>query len=282
MTALFEQFIKERLYVKNVTPKTIIFYRSSFKAYQKIIPSSTVPTKQDLTTFVIGLREQGIKPVSCNTYISGINAFLSWLYENGYTPEHLKIKKLKFHQRIMKTFDEKELSRIIKHKPRPAMVRIHTIVLTALDTGCRINELLTLTKDNIDFDNLLIKVTGKGNKDRIIPISFDCRKILFKYLKDHNADLVFCTKQGAKLMYDNVRRDYQLLLKACGVEKCDQSFHSLRRVFAETYVKNGGNIFYLMTLLGHTDIKTTKLYVKVNVQDLQEMHLKTSILTRQR
>jgi len=282
MSTLFEQFIKERIYVKNVTPKTIIFYRTSFKAYQKIIPSATVPTKQDLTNFVIGLREQGLKPVSCNTYISGFNAYLSWLYENEYTTEHLKIKKLKFHQRIMKTFDDKELRRIITHKPRTALVKIHTLVLTALDTGCRINELLTLEKDKVDLENLLITVTGKGNKDRIIPISLDCRKILFKYLTSHNSTLVFPNKRGGKMMYNNVRRDYQLLLKACKVEKCDQSFHSLRRVFAETYVKNGGNIFYLMQTMGHTDIKTTKQYVKVDVKSLQETHLKTSILTRSR
>ncbi len=81
-------------------------------------------------------------------------------------------------------------------------------------------------------------------------------------------------------MYNNMRRDYQKLLDACGVEKCDQSFHSLRRLFAEQYVRNGGNLFYLMATMGHSDIKTTKLYVKIDIQALKDTHLKTSILSR--
>jgi site-specific recombinase XerD len=109
MITLFEQFLKERTYIKNVSQTTLDFYRSSFKAYQKIIDSATLPTKQDLTKFVTGMREQGLKPVSCNTYIRGINSFLKWLYENEYIPEHLKIKQLKCERRAMKFFTDKEL-----------------------------------------------------------------------------------------------------------------------------------------------------------------------------
>jgi integrase/recombinase XerD len=282
MTALFEQFLKERTYIKNVSPKTLDFYRSSFKAYQKINGDASLPTKKDLTNFVTGMREKGIKPVSCNTYIRGINSFLTWLYENEYIPEPLKIKQLKTEQKVMKTFDDKELRLIISYKPRKALLKIHTLVLLGLDTGCRINEILTLTKEKIDFDNLLISVIGKGNKERIIPISFDCRKVLYKYVKTHPHNLVFCTKQGGKLMYNNIRRDYFKLLDAVGVEKCDQSFHSLRRLFAEQYVRNGGNLFYLMNVMGHSDIKTTQIYVKVDTKALQDTHLKTSILSRVR
>ncbi len=282
MISLFEQFLKERTYIKNVSQTTLDFYRSSFKAYQKIIDSATLPTKQDLTKFVTGMREQGLKPVSCNTYIRGINSFLTWLYENEYIPEHLKIKQLKCEQKVMKTFNGKELRLIISYKPRKALVKIHTLVLLGLDTGCRINELLTLTRDKIDLDNLLISVIGNGSKERVVPISFDCRKVLYKYLQSHQHKLVFCTKNGGKLSYNNARRDYQKLLLTVGVEKCDQSFHSLRRLFAEQYVRHGGNLFYLMTVMGHSDIQTTKQYVRVDSEALQETHLKTSILSRVR
>jgi site-specific recombinase XerD len=69
MTDLFEQFLKERPYIKNSSPKTLEFYRASMKAYQKIIGSATLTTKQDLNAFVPGKRDKGIKPVSVNTYI---------------------------------------------------------------------------------------------------------------------------------------------------------------------------------------------------------------------
>jgi integrase/recombinase XerD len=281
MTALFEQFLKERTYIKNVSKNTLIFYRASFKAYQKIIGSATVPTKQDLNNFVIGLRENGFKPVTCNTYIRGMNSFLTWLHENEHTAEHLKIKQLKCEQRVIQTFSNAELQRIISFKPKGFyQQRIYTLVLLAIDTGCRINELLTLTRKKIDFENLLMTVRGKGNKERTIPISVEARKHLYKWLKNHPFDLVFCAKNGLRLLYDNCRRDYQKFLKKVGVEKCDQSFHALRRLFAEQYVRNGGNLFYLMTVMGHNDIKTTKHYVRVDTEALQETHSKTSILSR--
>lgn len=94
MTSLFEQFLKERTYIKNSSPKTLEFYRASMKAYQKTINSATVPTKQDLNAFVSGMREKEIKPVTVNTYIRGMNSFLTWLHENRYLSEHLKIKQL--------------------------------------------------------------------------------------------------------------------------------------------------------------------------------------------
>ena len=122
MITLFEQFLKERIYIKNVSKNTIEFYRSSFKAYQKTSASASVPTKQDLNTFVTEMREKGTKPVTCNTYIRGMNSFLTWLYENEHIPAPLKIKQLKCEQRVMKTFDDKELRRIIQYKPRKALI----------------------------------------------------------------------------------------------------------------------------------------------------------------
>ncbi|MDQ3180626.1 MAG: tyrosine-type recombinase/integrase, partial [Acidobacteriota bacterium] len=223
MTNLFEQFLKERIYIKNVSKNTIIFYRSSFKAYQKILGDATLPTKTDLNNFVIGMRAKGISPVSCNTYIRGINSFLTWLYENEHTKERLKIKQLKCEQKIKKTFGQTEIKLIIGYKPKKSWEKkIHVLVLLALDTGSRINELLTLTKQKVDFDNRLITVTGKGNKERIIPISIEMRKILYRHLKDNPFQFVFPTKDGGKLMYNNCRRDYEKLLKNIGIEKCDQ------------------------------------------------------------
>jgi integrase/recombinase XerD len=282
MTSLFEQFLKERMYISNASQNTLEFYRSSFKCYQKFVAGANVPTKQDLNAFVTGMREQGIKPVTCNTYIRGINSFLTWLYENGYTSEQLKIKQLKCEQRVMKTFTEAQLKRLISFKPvKSTDIRTHTLVLLALDTGCRITELLTLKRANIDFDNLLITVYGKGSKERVIPISLEARKMLYKFIK-HGSEFVFATRDGHPLMYNNVLRDYKRLLKLAGVEKCDQSFHSLRRAFAKAYVRNGGNLFYLQQTLGHVDLKTTRGYVQVDTEALQEAHMRTSILSKLR
>jgi integrase/recombinase XerC len=72
-------------------------------------------------------------------------------------------------------------------------------VLTALDTGLRVNELLTLRRSDVDLDNLLLKVVGKGNKHRLVPISIELRKCLYRYLSKHDLDRVFAAHHGANL-----------------------------------------------------------------------------------
>ena len=106
---IFEQFLKERTYLKGCSPKTLTFYRSSFKAYQKFSGGATMPTKASLTAFVTGIREQGMSPVTCNTYIQGLNSFLSWLRENEYIGERLTLKQLKCEQKVLKTFLNEQL-----------------------------------------------------------------------------------------------------------------------------------------------------------------------------
>lgn len=101
LETIFEQFLKERTYLQGSRPKTLTFYRSSFRAYQRFSGSATLPTKADLNAFVTGMREQGRKTVTCNTYIRGMNSFLSWLHENGHLSEHLKIKQLKAEWKVM-------------------------------------------------------------------------------------------------------------------------------------------------------------------------------------
>jgi integrase/recombinase XerD len=263
----FENFVKEQKYLKGVTEKTIAFYRQSFKAFNLEDFS-----KESLNKRVMELREGGMKPVTINTYIRGMNSFLSWSGKE-------RIKQLKTEKKIIGTFEERDLKRIISFRPGTfTEFRIHALVLLALDTGCRINELLNLKRNSADLENLLVRVVGKGNKERVIPISFEARKTIFQLLKRHEFNYVFCTKHGGSLMYNNVRRDYLKLLKKCGVEKCEKSFHALRRAFAKHYVSNGGNLFYLQKAMGHQDLSTTRRYVELNTEDLQKAH--RSILSK--
>lgn len=93
--------------------------------------------------------------------IRGINPFLTWLYENDLISENLKIKKPKLEQKVMKNFTDSQISAIINYKPKDKYeLRLHNLLLLLLDTGVRINEALTITRNSIDFENLLITVLG--------------------------------------------------------------------------------------------------------------------------
>jgi integrase/recombinase XerD len=181
----------------------------------------------------------------------------------------------------LRSFSDDELRRIISFHPKTfAEFRLHALLLTLIDTGCRIDELLSLTRQGINFDSLFIIVKGKGSKERIIPISFELRKTLYRFLKRHTFDLVFPSRNGTKLNYQNVYRDFEILCKRIRIEPA--GFHTLRRTYAKNYLRNGGNLFYLQSTMGHSRLETTRGYVEVEIEALKETHLKTSILSRLR
>lgn len=282
---LFEDFKKEKTYINGVAKKTLTWYWCSFEAYKRVLNGSgdELPTKHILTQFVIGLRESGRCITTCNNYIRGINSFLTWLYENEHTREHLKIKLLKDEVKTIKTFSESQVKALLDWRPKSVYDRrLYVLLCFLLDTGARINEAITLTRDRVDMDNLLITLRGKGNKERIVPFSIEYRKTLFKHLRTHKFELVFCTNQGGKLRYRNLARDFKNLGEKLGITGVRCSFHTLRHTFAYSYIRSGGNVLYLQRILGHTDLKMTKRYVNLQPEDLSEIHSKHSLLSRLR
>jgi integrase/recombinase XerD len=185
----FEQFIKERQYLHNVSPRTIEWYRESFRWL-----GTEIPTEGDLKAFVVRIREKGLKPTSCNNRIRAINSYLRW---SGST---LKMRRLREEQRVLPTFSVSDISRLAHWKPMGFyQSRLHTLVVTLIDTGCRVNEVLSLRGSDCDFDNLLLTVRGKGKKERKIPMSLELRRFLWKHGQYTCGDLVFSTKDGRKL-----------------------------------------------------------------------------------
>jgi integrase/recombinase XerD len=278
MEELFKAFLKEKQYLKNCSNDTLAYFGYCFKALSKY---ANQPTEGNLRGWVIAMREAGQSVGTINSYARGINSFLSWLHENGHTPTHLKIKPLKQEQRVMRTLSDDDVVKILRWKPASFTdCRLHALLCTLLDTGSRIEELLTLKRCDVDMDNLIIKVYGKGSKERIVPMSLELRKILYKFLQSHHDSLAFPSRSGGRLLYENTRRSFMRLCKKLDIKDFDGSFHTFRRKFARNYVKNGGNLFYLQKAMGHSKLDTTRKYVEVSTDDLKRVHAETSILSR--
>lgn len=288
---LFKQFLKERIYLKAVTPKTRIWYESSWKAFQasqaaidEEIPSSL--TKARLQAFVVYMRDRGRRPRSVNTYLQALNAFAKWLHEESHAPERVRIKPLKVEKRVLVTLTEPQIRQLLGYKPRAyAEWRVHTLDCLLLDAGLRIEEALGLKVNEVDFDNLLITVDGKGQKQRRIPFSFEMRKRLYRFMKVREtqgirSELVFASRDDTRWLQRNALRSHYLLLDKAGVQRC--GFHRLRHTMATQYLKAGGELVRLSKQLGHTQITTTMAYEHLLTEDLQAPHQKLSILSRLR
>lgn len=275
---LFEKFVRERIYLKNVSDETVYFYWQAWRAFKRIHTKETV-CQDDLTEFLIQLKERGIKAVSVNTYSRALNAFFNWAHTGGHLPEKFRIPKLKEEKPALKTVPENHLRAVVKFKPRTfSEERLWVLLQLLIDTGMRIKEATTLEKDRVDFDNLLLTVKGKGGKERIIPFSLELRKVLYRYMAKFPGRLVFATKQGGQLDYNTVKEDYYELCVKLGLK--DRGFHRLRHTFAISHVRNGGTLFGLQKILGHADLSVTRRYVELQTDDLIREHQKTSQLGR--
>lgn len=286
MQPRFEQFIQERQYLTNVTPATISWYTHSLKWLR-----SESPSQEELKDAVLRMREKGLKATGCNSAIRAINAYLHWSAagtEIKCSPacKHLRIPQLKEPQLILPTLTETQVTRLLKWKPKNKSFwqrRLHLLILFLLDTGCRISEALSIRVRDIDLDNLLLTLDGKGRKQRIVPFSFELRKAMFRYIADFNRKpdrLLLATKNETQMGRRVVLRAVKNLCKRLGFDPPTRTLHSFRHTFAVNYLRRGGSVFHLQKCLGHSTLEMTRRYANLMTEDLQAIHEKISLLCR--
>jgi site-specific recombinase XerD len=259
----FEEFLNERKYLKNVSDHTLVYYRCAFRSWE-------LHSKGEWKTWIVNLRQAGLSPVSINTYICAMNAYWRWA-ETG-----LKVAYLKEEQKVLATLTPEHIRRLVSFKPRGVnQIRAHCVAMLILDGGYRISELLALPFEHCDFENLVVKVRGKGGKHRLVPLSVEMRKALYRFASRHSGTgrLMFGTRNGTQMTVRNFQRDLKLIGRKVGITGVRFSPHTLRHSFACEYLRNGGNLYYLSRLLGHSTVKTTEIYLQsVNIDQLAAVH----------
>lgn len=277
----FEQFIREKQYVTNVSPCTLRWYRQALRWFP-----SEHPSQPELQEMVIRMREKGLKETAVNSYITCFNSYLHWDSGTerpcGAGCTHPHLKKLKAPQNVMPTFTETQVKLLVKWRPQGKYDRrFHTLMLFLLDTGCRISEALTLCVNNIDFDNLLVTLDGKGRKQRIVPFSVDLRRALYRHIKENELgpyDRVFGTSRGTLWDRHNVIDWVKRTCRELGFEPPARTLHAFRHTFAVNYLRRGGGTFHLQKSLGHSTLDMTRRYANLTTDDLTAVHQKVSLL----
>jgi site-specific recombinase XerD len=119
------------------------------------------------------------------------------------------VQFLETEQKVLATFSSAQISELINCQTvRRNETRLKAMVRTALDTGVRVQEFLNLRRSDVDFDNLLLRVHGKGNKHRLVPMSIELRKLLYRYLSRHQFDRLLSTRTGTQSTQRNILRNF--------------------------------------------------------------------------
>jgi len=280
----FETFIQERRYLKNVSPSTVSWYKHAFKW----LPSEN-PTTEQLKDAVMRMRAQGLKETGCNAVIRAVNAYLHWNTGTerkcGAGCVHLRIPQLKEPVHILPTLTGPQVTRLVSWKPKPTLFyerRLHLLVLFLLDTGCRITEALTVRVRDIDMDNLLVILDGKGRKQRVVPFSFALRKAVYRFIADFGRkvdSLLFATRDDTPVGRMTALRGVKILCRELGFEAPARTLHSFRHTFAVNYLRRGGSVFHLQKCLGHSSLEMSRRYVNLLTADLSAVHERVSLLS---
>ena len=230
---LADQFITERRYLKNVSGKTVAWYQHSFKAF-----NGALDTRSAIIARIAELRQRGVTAGSVNTYLRCINAYFRWLHLE-HNHDLLRLPKPKEEQKVLATFSPQHVAALTHHRPKGTnAVRAWMISMVMLDSGLRVSEALGTRRQDLDFENLVIRVRGKGGKERLLPMSIELRRHLWRYVRERDG-FVFATRTGTAVTVRNFQRDLAALCATLGITGVRCSPHT----FAAGYLRNGGNLY---------------------------------------
>jgi integrase/recombinase XerD len=281
-----EKFL-EILYVeKNLSKNSVISYQNDLREFVAFVGQRKLNNK----LFSQYLENLGKRKLANNSYLrktSSLRGFIKFLLKEEIISENpLKlIASVKKEKKIPKFLSPEEIVRILKYCEQDKNLRILVLLEILYSTGLRVSELVSLKVSNlrfIDFERLkldeVIYVIGKGNKERIAPLSEKAKQVLERYLKTNRENLlkkenIYLFPSTAKEGHLTRQRFGQILKELAlqvGINPTKISPHIIRHSFATHLLENGLDLRSIQELLGHSNISTTEIYTHIMTNKLKD------------
>jgi len=265
---------------RSLSDNSIVAYTRDIKKFAdyaiNLELSESKIERNDISNFLVLLKKSNISARSQARIISGIKAFYKYLILEDYikyNPTDL-VESPKIGFRLPDTLSLIEIDKLISaiDLSQQHGERNRSILETLYSCGLRVSELINLQLSNINFNENYIKVTGKGNKQRLSPISGRALKYLSIYInevrihldiKKGNSDFVFLNNRGAKLSRVMIFLIIKKLAEKIGLNK-KISPHTFRHSFATHLIEGGADLRAVQEMLGHSSITTTEIYTHLD------------------
>jgi len=229
-------------------------------------------------------------PKSVEGRIRTLKAFWSWLHREAHIDSNplagLPLPKVPKNRIVI--LEKEQIIQLLRaiDKYTPLGARNYTILLLLIDTGLRISELTCIKITDINLTQGYVKVIGKGQKERIVPLSTYTRKELMKYIKRYRLSLcgidssyLFPAKDGDNISVNSVQQAIRRLAQKVGMQNVKCHPHIFRHTFATMFSVRGGSPEILQLIMGHESFQTTQKYLHPQPQDLRKQHLRYSPVT---
>lgn len=281
----FLDYIKNELNRSQCTVDSYAEDLRIFETFFKSLPGSIMWETVDsdvIRNWMESMMDKGNKPSSVSRRLSAVRTFYRYALLKHYVESDptIRIQMPKRDKPLPQFLKEDQVDELLDRQKWGVdykSVRARTIIFTFYETGVRVSELVGLNDEDISFVNRELKVTGKGNKQRIVPFGDELYDVLTKYIKlrdvevDKKSGALFLSNKGQRITTDAVRRIVRMQLeRVCSLKK--KSPHVLRHTFATAMLNHNAGIESLKKLLGHAKLSTTEIYTHTTFEQLKRVY----------
>lgn len=288
MEKLLKEFLKYLEFEKNASLMTIKSYREDLSSFLNFLKVEEMETKRfsDIDSFSIFsylsfLSRKGIGKRSMQRHLSTLRSFFKYLLKKGEIKSNpaSSVPMPKFTKPLPRVLQKEEIAKILEEKEEEGWLgkRNKAIFELLYATGIRVSELSSIRLEDIDLVQRILRVKGKGGKERIVPFGKKAQEAILEYLKEIPYERIvnlFLNKNGTRLSPRSIHR---IVIKyAVKILNCkDISPHSFRHTFATHLLEKGADLRFIQELLGHSSLSTTQIYTHIEIQKLIEVYKKT-------
>ncbi len=239
--------------------------------------------KADLLAFIAGRVEHGAKPRSTARQLSSFRRFFRYIMREGMrdTDPTSDIEMPRIGRSLPITLTEDEVEALLSapNTDEPLGHRDRAMLELLYATGLRVSELINLKQSQINFNQGVLRIVGKGDRERLIPLGDESQRWLTDFidgprmgiLLERQTDYLFPTRRGDRMTRQAFWHIIRRYAQKAGVRK-KMSPHSLRHAFATHLLNRGADLRVVQLLLGHSDLSTTQIYTHVARERLKDLH----------
>ena len=240
-------------------------------------------THRQISDYLAHKKRLGLSSASIKLIVVALKIFFRWMHARKRVDQDVaEVLPLPRSERYLpETMNELQVDHLLEGVPinAPRGLRDRAILELLYASGLRVSELVNARLENLDLDSRIIRVTGKGNKMRLVPVGQKACDAIRAYLEKERPEMVrkrtgsevFLSARGTKLTTVRVWQIVKTCAKNAGLEM-NVYPHLLRHSFATHLLSNGADLRIIQELLGHADISTTQIYTHVDQQRLKAVH----------
>jgi len=282
MEKYIEKFIRYLEIEKNSSSHTLLNYKLDLRDFNRFL-SGTELEKIDylaLRKYLAVLKEKGLSSRSIGRRLSALRSFFRFLTRESYLKANpmLMLSSPKLEKHLPSFMTEEEVARLIesafaKDEKDELGLRNRAILETFYSSGLRISELASLSVEDTDFISGVIKVKGKGKKERIVPIGETAILAIRKYMgkRKKESTALFLNKNGSRLTTRGIRDIVEKHIHLAGIKQ-GVSPHTFRHSFATHLLNRGADLRTVQELLGHANLSTTQIYTHLTTEKLKSVY----------